>query len=34
MRSLSTSDIHKEIYKDTYAKRIFKGVFPRDKLPH
>jgi len=33
MRSLTTGDICKEIKKDIYGKRIFKGVFPRDKLP-
>ena len=33
MRSLTTGDIYKAIKKDIYGKRIYNGVFPRDKLP-
>jgi hypothetical protein len=31
MRNLTTGDILNEIKKDIYGKRIFKGLFPRDK---
>ena len=33
MKRLSTLDILKEIDKDFYAKRYFKGVFARDNIP-
>ena len=33
MISLSTLDILKEIDKDSYAKRYFIGVYPRNRLP-
>ena len=33
-KSLSNIDIHKVLGKDIYARPVFKGVFPRDKLPN
>ena len=30
---LNSREIMQEIHKDIIAKKIFKGVFPRDKLP-
>ena len=33
MESLTTLDILKEINKDSYARRYFVGVFPRNRLP-